>query len=64
MEEVIDLLVDGGGDDFDLREGVGHGMNTHLSHEQRNQQDLLLLNIMILHTHTHTRYEVCLHSSA
>lgn len=48
VEEVVDLLVDRRGDDFDLRESVGHRVDSHLCHEQRHQQDLVLLDVVVL----------------
>lgn len=32
VEEVVDLLVDSRGDDLDLRESVGHRVDSHLCH--------------------------------
>lgn len=32
VEEVVDLLVDSRGDDFDLWERVGHRVDSHLGH--------------------------------
>lgn len=48
VEEVVDLLVDSRGDDFDLGERVGHRVDSHLCHQQRHQQDLVLLNVVVL----------------
>lgn len=48
MELVVDPFVHGGGDDAHLGEGVRHGMHPHLSHEERQQEDFVLLNIMVL----------------
>lgn len=48
VEEVVDLLVDSRGDDFDLRESVGYRVDAHLRHQQRHQQDLVLLDVMVL----------------
>lgn len=33
VELVVDILVDGGGDDADLGEGVGHRVDAHLCHQ-------------------------------
>lgn len=55
VEEVVDLLVHSCGDDFDLWECVGHRMDSHFCHEQRHQQDLILLDIMVLKIKTHPR---------
>lgn len=54
VEEVVDLLVHGRGDDFDLREGVGHRVDAHLRHEQRHQQDLVLLDVVVLNANGQT----------
>lgn len=48
VELIVDLLVHGCGDDAHLGKGVGYRVNAHLSHEQRQQEDLILLDIMIL----------------
>lgn len=48
VEEVVDLLVDRRGDDFDLRESVGHRVDAHLGHQQRHHQDLVLLDVVVL----------------
>lgn len=48
VEQVVDLLVDSCGDDLDLREGVGHRVDAHFCHQQRHQQDLILLDVMVL----------------
>lgn len=48
VELVVDLLVHGGGDDADSGEGVGHGVDAHLSHEQREQEDFVLCNVVVL----------------
>lgn len=55
MELIVDLLVHGCGDDAHLGEGVGYGVNAHLSHQQRQQEDLILLNIMVLEPRSGTR---------
>lgn len=49
VELVVDLLVHGGGDDADFREGVGHRVDAHLRHEQGQQEDLVLGDIVVLH---------------
>lgn len=49
MELLVDLLVHGGGDDADFREGVGHRVDAHLSHEQGQQEDLILGYIVVLY---------------
>lgn len=48
VEEVVDLLVDSRGDDFDLRESIGHRVDSHLCHQQGHQQDLVFLNVVVL----------------
>lgn len=50
VEEMVDLLVHSRGDDFDLWERVGHRVDPHLCHQQRHQQDLVLLNVVVLNT--------------
>lgn len=48
VELVVDLLVHGGGDDADLREGVGHRVHAHLRHQQRQQEDFVLRDVVVL----------------
>lgn len=48
VELVVDLLVYGSGDDADFGEGVGHRVDAHLRHEQRQQEDLVLCDIVVL----------------
>lgn len=48
MQEVIQTLVHCSGDDFHQGEGVGHRVHTQLSHQQRNQHDLVLLHLVVL----------------
>lgn len=48
VELVVDLLVHGGADDADSGEGVGHRVDAHLSHEQRQQEDLVLRHVVVL----------------
>lgn len=48
VELVVDLLVHGGGDDPDFREGIGHRVDTHLCHQQGQQEDLILRHVMVL----------------
>lgn len=47
VELVVDLLVYGSGDDPNFREGVGHRMDPHLSHQQGQQEDLILSYIVV-----------------
>lgn len=56
VELVVDLLVYGGGDDPNFREGVGHRMDPHLSHQQGQQEDLILSYIVVLHVEKHRTY--------
>lgn len=48
MELVVDLFVHGGGDDADSGEGVGDRVDAHLGHEQRQQEDFVLRNVVVL----------------
>lgn len=48
VELVVDLLVHRCGDDADFREGVGHGVDAHLCHQQRQQEDLVLGYVVVL----------------
>lgn len=56
VEEIVDLLVHSRGDDFHLWEGVGHRVDAHLRHQQGHQQDLVLLNVVVLHGNGQTVY--------
>lgn len=49
MELVVDLLVHGGGDDADFREGVGHRVDAHLRHQQGQEEDFILCYIVVLY---------------
>lgn len=51
MQEVVQVLVHCRGDDFDLGEGVGHRVDAELCHQQRDQDDLILPHLVILHMH-------------
>lgn len=48
VELVVDLLVHGGADDADAGEGVGDRVDAHLGHEQRQQEDLVLRDVVVL----------------
>ncbi|VCX42376.1 unnamed protein product, partial [Gulo gulo] len=47
-EKVVDALVHRRGDDSHSWERVGHRVDTHLCHKQRQQEDLVLRNVMVL----------------
>lgn len=47
---IIDFFVHSSRDDAHFGKGVGHRVDAHLRHEQREQEDLVLLDIMILNT--------------
>lgn len=48
MKLIADFLVHSSGDDAHFGKGVGHRMDAHLRHEQRKQEDLVFLDIVIL----------------
>lgn len=48
VELIVDLLVHGCCDDAHLGESVGYRVNAHLSHQQRQQEDLILVDVMVL----------------
>lgn len=48
VELVVDLLVHSCGDDAYFGKGVSDGVNAHLSHQQRQKKDFILLDIMVL----------------
>lgn len=66
VQEVVQALVHRRGDDFHLGEGVGHRVDAQLRHQQRDQDDLILLHLVILHsrqttqTHVRTRSDLIL----
>lgn len=47
-EEVVDALVHRRGDDSHARESIGHRVDAHLRHEQRQQEDLVLGHVVVL----------------
>lgn len=51
VQEVVQALVHRRGDDLHLGEGVGHRVDAQLCHQQRDQDDLILLHLVILHSH-------------
>lgn len=70
MQEVVQALVHCRGDDFDLGEGVGHRVDAELCHQQRDQDDLVLPHLVILHsrkphkcTFAHTDISFCVIST-
>ena len=56
VELLVDLLVHGRGNDADPREGVRHGVDAHLCHEEGEQEDPFLWHVVVLgHIHRHSR---------
>lgn len=51
VQEVVQALVHRRGDDFHLGEGVGHRVDAQLCHQQRDQDDLILPHLVVLHSH-------------
>lgn len=49
VELLVDLLVHGGADDAHFGESVRHRVNAHLRHQQRQQEDLILGHVVVLH---------------
>lgn len=60
VQRVVHALVHGCGDNFHLGEGVGHRVHSELSHQQRHQQNLLLLHFVVLQ---HTCTPSCFNTS-
>lgn len=47
-EKVVHLLVHSCGDDLHAGESIGDGVDTHLRHEQGEEEDLVFWDIMVL----------------
>ena len=59
VEVSVDLLVNGRSDYPDARVGIGHRVKSKLSGQDRNKENVLLTDIMILSAHVCVHVCVC-----